>query len=66
MKIDIDVKIPEGYEFVRYSIPKQGDIYLLDKERGLFHTWENGSTDARKVIIKKKEVVPFLFQVIRR
>lgn len=65
MKIELDVKIPEGYEFVKFGIPKQGDIYLLDEERGLFHTWDNWDTCARKVIVKKKETVPILFKLVK-
>lgn len=35
MKIEIDIKIPDGHEFVRFGIPKDWDYFISNEENDL-------------------------------
>lgn len=55
MKIEIDVDIPEGWEFDRFDIPTYGEMIL---DRKTLWRWTSGlSLFGRYIIVKKKKLV---------
>lgn len=53
MKLEIDVDIPEGWEFDRFDIPSYGEMILSEYP----WQWKCVSGTQKYIIIKKKKLV---------
>lgn len=53
MKVQIEVDIPEGYEFVRYDVPKHGEIVISNQYKQAIRFCGIGIE--KMVILKQKE-----------
>ena len=61
-----DIEIPKGYIFDRFGIPKEGDYYISNEEKGLVEQVKSTHMHiTSKIVVKKKEVFPFLFQLVK-
>lgn len=55
MKVQIEVEIPEGYEFVRYDVPKNGELYISTKYSQVLRYDFRDSFKEKLIILKEKE-----------
>lgn len=63
MNLTIDVTIPDGYEFVDFRIPVEGDEYLcMDDLPNLVLHYCSETHSRLRVIIRKKFVWPTAFK----
>lgn len=59
----IEVDIPEGYEFVRYGLPEQGDYYLgLEGHSPTFAERDSEYYMYNRIILKKKQPERIIFE----
>jgi hypothetical protein len=53
-KVEFEIELPKGYEFVRYGLPKEGEQYLSDDNNNVF-TASSDFDYALCIIVRKTQ-----------